>query len=368
MRASVVSSRRRVTATTRAPCPLMVPANTSSPGAFSTGTDSPVIGAWLTSDRPSRTVPSSAKRSPGRTCIIWPGSTRSSGTQPFDAAVLDARLDRRQIQQRPNCRARAVDALRLEPLRHENRNTTIAASSHSPITSAPATAITISALMSSAPRRSADQARRAGNTAPATTATRNSGWVQAGAPSCQLAQAPRGQQHRGNRRQHAARLRRGRARRLGRAVRAALANDVRVGASSDAPLLRRCATASGSRHGFARRASGPRRAGRSRADRRARRTPCVPRDARERAAVRAAAAAGARPPTATATAPPPGRTRTARRARARRGCGPEWDRRARGTSRPAPSRCRPATSAARSRRTRVRSIWMTSQASSELNI
>ena len=48
IRASVVSRRTRVTRTSRAPRPLMVPANTSSPGALSTGIDSPVTGAWLT--------------------------------------------------------------------------------------------------------------------------------------------------------------------------------------------------------------------------------------------------------------------------------------------------------------------------------
>ena len=45
IRARVVSVRRRVTTTTSAPWPLMVPANTSSPSPFSTGSDSPVIGA-----------------------------------------------------------------------------------------------------------------------------------------------------------------------------------------------------------------------------------------------------------------------------------------------------------------------------------
>ena len=48
MRASVVSRRSRVTRTSSAPRPLIVPANTSSPGALSTGSDSPVTGAWLT--------------------------------------------------------------------------------------------------------------------------------------------------------------------------------------------------------------------------------------------------------------------------------------------------------------------------------
>ncbi len=38
--------------------------------------------------------------------------------QPFDAVILDAGLDRREIQQRPDGGARAIDALRLEPLRH----------------------------------------------------------------------------------------------------------------------------------------------------------------------------------------------------------------------------------------------------------
>ena len=45
MRASVVSRRVRVTATSSAPWPLMVPAKTSSPGPLSAGSDSPVMGA-----------------------------------------------------------------------------------------------------------------------------------------------------------------------------------------------------------------------------------------------------------------------------------------------------------------------------------
>ena len=49
IRASRVSRTSRVTRTSSAPWPLIVPAKTSSPGALSTGSDSPVSGASLTS-------------------------------------------------------------------------------------------------------------------------------------------------------------------------------------------------------------------------------------------------------------------------------------------------------------------------------
>ena len=117
IRARVVSRRRRVTASSSAPWPLMVPANTGSPGALSIGSDSPVIGAWLTSDRPARTSPSSGIFSPGRTMIAVPMATRSTGDQLLVIAVADPRLRRGQIHQRPNGFARPLHAARLEPLR-----------------------------------------------------------------------------------------------------------------------------------------------------------------------------------------------------------------------------------------------------------
>ena len=47
IRASVVSPVALVTSISSEPSPLIVPAKTSSPGFLSTGTDSPVIGAWF---------------------------------------------------------------------------------------------------------------------------------------------------------------------------------------------------------------------------------------------------------------------------------------------------------------------------------
>ena len=81
MRARVVSRTARVTSTSSAPWPLIVPAKTSSPGARSTGNDSPVIGAWFTSDCPAVTTPSSGIFSPGATSTIAPGTTRSTGVR-----------------------------------------------------------------------------------------------------------------------------------------------------------------------------------------------------------------------------------------------------------------------------------------------
>ena len=62
MWASVVSPAGLVHSTSSAPSPLIVPAKTVSPGAFVTGTLSPVIGAWLTSLVPVVTRPSSGIR------------------------------------------------------------------------------------------------------------------------------------------------------------------------------------------------------------------------------------------------------------------------------------------------------------------
>ena len=61
------------------PVPLMVPANTLSPVAFSTGMLTPVSVDSSTEETPSTTEPSTAMRSPGRTEITSPGSTSSTG-------------------------------------------------------------------------------------------------------------------------------------------------------------------------------------------------------------------------------------------------------------------------------------------------
>ena len=100
MRASVVSSPIAVTRTSRAPVPLTVPAKTRSPAARGTGSDSPVIGAWLTSLAPATTSPSSAMRSPG------PTTQHVADRDRGDRHALDARragASRRPARRRPAC-------------------------------------------------------------------------------------------------------------------------------------------------------------------------------------------------------------------------------------------------------------------------
>ncbi|CFE43854.1 Uncharacterised protein [Mycobacterium tuberculosis] len=70
MRASELLAAVAVTPTCSTPKPLIDPANTSSPGPTSTGTDSPVIAETSRAVRPARMMPSVARRSPGLT-IIW---------------------------------------------------------------------------------------------------------------------------------------------------------------------------------------------------------------------------------------------------------------------------------------------------------
>ena len=65
IRATTLSCGGRVTSTVSTPEPLPVPANTSSPTPLSTGSGSPVIDAWSTSEAPSTTRPSAGSRSPG---------------------------------------------------------------------------------------------------------------------------------------------------------------------------------------------------------------------------------------------------------------------------------------------------------------
>ena len=117
MRASVVSRRSRVTRTSSAPRPLIVPANTSSPGALSTGSDSPVTGAWLTALWPATTSPSSGIFSPGRMTITAPVAIASTATRRSPAASRTQRVGRRQIHQRADRVARAVERARFERLR-----------------------------------------------------------------------------------------------------------------------------------------------------------------------------------------------------------------------------------------------------------
>ncbi len=112
MRASVVSVPCRSASTSRAPSPFTVPAKTSSPGIFSTGTDSPVTADWSTADAPRRTRPSTAILSPGRTITTSPGTTSSTATVTSapprrSRAMRGARSTRALIAPRARSRARS---------------------------------------------------------------------------------------------------------------------------------------------------------------------------------------------------------------------------------------------------------------------
>ena len=151
----------------------MVPANTSSPGPLPTGSDSPVIGAWLTSLSPAATAPSSGIFSPGLTTSTSPMATLSIGTRTSrPSRCTRASLGESSIRARIARRARSMlrDSIHCASAK---RDVTAAASDHSPMAIAPATAMSISVLMSRANRRAADQARLAQYQPPAAIDTAN---------------------------------------------------------------------------------------------------------------------------------------------------------------------------------------------------
>ena len=73
--ARAVSEPMRVAATMIIPCWLMVAPNTSSPGALSTGLDSPDSMLSSNEDDPSSNTPSVGTFSPGRITMWSPGAT-----------------------------------------------------------------------------------------------------------------------------------------------------------------------------------------------------------------------------------------------------------------------------------------------------
>ena len=77
--ARAVSEPIRVASTTSRPPALTLAPTTSSPGCFSTGTDSPVSRDSSTAEAPSTTTPSVATFSPGRTTKRSPMPSRSIG-------------------------------------------------------------------------------------------------------------------------------------------------------------------------------------------------------------------------------------------------------------------------------------------------
>ncbi len=160
MRAIVESRPSRVTTTSSAPRPLIVPANTSAPGVFSTGSDSPVTGAWLTWLSPAPTRPSIGIFSPGRTTTMSPTRTASTGRRSSTAPRrTSASAGARFISARIAPRARSIARV-SSSCASANRKTTDAPSDHSPSAMAPATATSMSTLMSRTRARSDTSARR----------------------------------------------------------------------------------------------------------------------------------------------------------------------------------------------------------------
>ena len=89
--ARAVSAPTRVASTTSEPEVLMVAPITSSPGAISTGTGSPVTIEVSTALTPSTTTPSVAMRSPGRTTNRVPTVSCSTGTsRPSSSRAVGA--------------------------------------------------------------------------------------------------------------------------------------------------------------------------------------------------------------------------------------------------------------------------------------
>jgi len=156
MRASSVSPAAALTRYSKPPAPLIVPANTASPAAFSTGRLSPVIGAWSMLVCPLSTWPSSAMRSPGRTRTSAPGATLLAATSCQSPAGCSTVACSGASRIRPWIASRARSSERAS-MRSASVNSTItiAASGHWPSSNAPVTAMLISALMLRLPLRSA---------------------------------------------------------------------------------------------------------------------------------------------------------------------------------------------------------------------
>ena len=113
--ASAVSAPTFVARTTRRPPALTLAPATSSPGCFSTGTDSPVSSDWSTAEVPASTTPSVATFSPGRTTKRSPAASCSTGTRrsrPVGAEQRD--VLGAELQQRGQRRAGAALGARLE--------------------------------------------------------------------------------------------------------------------------------------------------------------------------------------------------------------------------------------------------------------
>ena len=161
MRASTVSPAGLLTSNSSAPCWLMVPAKTSSPGPLSTGMLSPVMGDWSAALWPALTRPSSAKRSPGLMRTVAPTATAFASTRAHWPSAWRTSAWGGDSASRPAMalRARSTERASISSA-SEYSAITMPASGHWPIRKAPVTATAISALMLSWPRRSEDQPLR----------------------------------------------------------------------------------------------------------------------------------------------------------------------------------------------------------------
>ena len=171
MRAIVLSSAAFVTRTRSNASALIDPAKTSAPGSLRPGTLSPVTGLSSTPEMPSITSPSQGTRSPGRTCTTCPTRSFSADTSRvfppassravFGTSFESARMLSRALP--------AATPSSNSPT--ANRKTTRAASSASPITSAPPAAIVISiSMVNGILARAMANARRATGTSPISVA------------------------------------------------------------------------------------------------------------------------------------------------------------------------------------------------------
>ena len=132
-----------VTCTSRAPVPLIDPANTSCPGPASTGTDSPVIADTSRAVRPETTSPSVATRSPGRTSIRSPTASSAGATVtwvPSRSTVAWSGTKDSRARRPRRVRAREYSS---RPSLIEYRNARVAASPTSPSRTAPTAAMVI---------------------------------------------------------------------------------------------------------------------------------------------------------------------------------------------------------------------------------
>ena len=181
-RAIVDCSARRATITSMAPLPLMVPAKTrnsdpslsnaasaalaSSVGRLSTGTLSPVTGAWLTLVVPTTTTPSAGSLSFGRTKTTSPNCNSPT-------AILCVLPSRRTVAVSGASSAKASMARRARPIAYcssecpmPNRNSNSAPSAHLPSAAAPMAATSVRVSMAKRRSRRFSKASLAVNQPP----------------------------------------------------------------------------------------------------------------------------------------------------------------------------------------------------------